>query len=58
MMTRIVHAGAVRSDPKQGDPARWPDGLGPQADEVRLDDLPADLRSRCSGFHDSMREGS
>jgi hypothetical protein len=29
-------AGAVRSDPKTGDPGRWPDGLGPQRDEVRI----------------------
>jgi ribonuclease BN (tRNA processing enzyme) len=29
-------AGAVRSDPKSGDPACWPDGLGPQADEIRI----------------------
>jgi ribonuclease BN (tRNA processing enzyme) len=29
-------AGAVRSDPKSGDPSRWPDGLGPQADEIRI----------------------
>jgi hypothetical protein len=30
-------AGAVRSDPKSGDPSRWPDGRGPQGDEVRID---------------------
>ncbi len=29
-------AGAVRSDPKQGDASNWPDGLGPQADEIRI----------------------
>ncbi len=29
-------AGAVRSDPKEGNPADWPDGLGPQADEIRI----------------------
>ena len=29
-------AGAVRSDPKEGDPSRWPDGLGPQSDEIRI----------------------
>ncbi len=29
-------AGAVRSDPKTGDPGRWPDGRGPQNDEVRI----------------------
>ena len=29
-------AGAVRSDPKEGDPGRWPNGLGPQADEIRI----------------------
>jgi ribonuclease BN (tRNA processing enzyme) len=29
-------AGAVRSDPKEGDPKKWPDGLGPQADEIRV----------------------
>jgi hypothetical protein len=29
-------AGAVRSDPKTGDPSRWADGLGPQKDEIRI----------------------
>jgi len=29
-------AGAVRSDPKTGDPAHWPQGLGPQGDEIRI----------------------
>ncbi len=29
-------AGAVRSDPKSGDPARWEKGLGPQNDEIRI----------------------
>jgi hypothetical protein len=29
-------AGAVRSDPKEGDPSRWPNGLGPQSDEIRI----------------------
>jgi len=29
-------AGAVRSDPKSGHPSRWPNGLGPQADEIRI----------------------
>jgi len=29
-------AGAVRSDPKSGDPSDWPDGLGPQSDEIRI----------------------
>jgi ribonuclease BN (tRNA processing enzyme) len=29
-------AGAVRSDPKEGDPRRWPNGLGPQSDEIRI----------------------
>jgi hypothetical protein len=29
-------AGAVRSDPKSGDPADWPDGLGPQSDQIRI----------------------
>ncbi len=29
-------AGAVRSDPKEGDPIRWPDGKGPQGDEIRI----------------------
>jgi len=32
-----VHgAGAQRSDPKQGDPASWPYGRGPQGDVVRI----------------------
>ncbi|MBZ0185405.1 MAG: DUF1566 domain-containing protein, partial [Candidatus Obscuribacterales bacterium] len=29
-------AGAVRSDPKAGNPADWPNGLGPQSDEIRI----------------------
>ena len=29
-------AGAVRSDPKSGDPSRWPDGRGPQGDQIRI----------------------
>ena len=29
-------AGAQRSDPKSGDPARYPNGLGPQGDEIRI----------------------
>jgi hypothetical protein len=29
-------AGAQRSDPKSGDPADYPRGLGPQADEIRI----------------------
>jgi hypothetical protein len=29
-------AGAQRSDPKRGDPARWSRGLGPQADQIRI----------------------
>jgi len=32
-----VHgAGAQRSDPKEGDPAEWPEGHGPQGDAVRI----------------------
>ena len=32
-----VHgAGAQRSDPKSGDPANWPAGLGPQGDAIRI----------------------
>ena len=30
-------AGAQRTDPKRGDPTRWPRGLGPQADQIRID---------------------
>jgi hypothetical protein len=29
-------AGAVRSDPKSGDPSNWRDGLGPQRDQIRI----------------------
>ncbi|MCP5106860.1 MAG: DUF1566 domain-containing protein [bacterium] len=29
-------AGAVRSDPKTGDPSSYADGLGPQGDEIRI----------------------
>ena len=32
-----VHgAGSQRADPKDGDPARYPQGFGPQGDEVRI----------------------
>ncbi len=32
-----VHgAGAQRSDPKEGDPADWPEGHGPQGDAIRI----------------------
>jgi hypothetical protein len=32
-----VHgAGAQRSDPKQGDPAEFPNGRGPQGDAIRI----------------------
>lgn len=32
-----VHgAGAQRSDPKSGDPGRWPSGRGPQGDDIRI----------------------
>ena len=32
-----VHgAGCQRSDPKQGDPAAWPTGHGPQGDAIRI----------------------
>ena len=32
-----VHgAGAQRSDPKSGDPAKWAGGFGPQGDEIRI----------------------
>ncbi len=29
-------AGCVRSDPKSGDPKQWPNGKGPQGDEIRI----------------------
>jgi hypothetical protein len=32
----IHGAGAQRSDPKQGDPADYPSGRGPQGDAVRI----------------------
>jgi hypothetical protein len=35
-----VHgAGAQRSDPKTGDPARFPHGHGPQGDAIRIYDF-------------------
>lgn len=35
-----VHgAGAQRSDPKSGDAADYPFGLGPQGDEIRIENL-------------------
>ncbi len=35
-----VHgAGCQRSDPKAGDPARWPTGRGPQGDVLRINNL-------------------
>ena len=35
--TNVHGAGTQRSDPKIGDPANWPHGLGPQGDEIRID---------------------
>ena len=34
--TDVHGAGALRSDPKAGDPADYPEGMGPQNDEVRI----------------------
>jgi hypothetical protein len=35
-----VHgAGAQRTDPKEGDPARFPQGFGPQGDDVRINNF-------------------
>ena len=35
-----VHgAGSQRSDPKTGDPARFPHGRGPQGDVIRIDNF-------------------
>ncbi len=47
-------AGAVRSDPKTGDPGRWPDGLGPQRDEVRIRNV---VRAVRGGAAVRVREG-
>lgn len=47
-----VHgAGAQRSDFKSGDPAQWPEGRGPQGDEVRILNY---VRCVCGG--DSVRK--
>lgn len=34
--TDVHGAGAQRSDPKEGDPAGWPTGNGPQGDAIRI----------------------
>ena len=34
--TNVHGAGAQRGDPKAGDPAQWPQGFGPQGDEIRI----------------------
>jgi hypothetical protein len=40
-----VHgAGAQRSDPKSGDPARYPRGRGPQGDDIRIDNFVRPVR--------------
>lgn len=40
-----VHgAGAQRSDPKAGDPAAYPQGRGPQGDEIRIDNYVRTVR--------------
>jgi hypothetical protein len=36
MLMDVHGAGAQRSDPKEGDPANWPNGHGPQGDVVRI----------------------
>lgn len=42
-----VHgAGAQRSDPKSGDPAAYPVGLGPQGDVIRIQNLVRCVRGR------------
>ena len=44
-----VHgAGAQRSDPKSGDPADYPTGMGPQGDARRIDDFVRCVRSGAS----------
>jgi uncharacterized protein DUF1566 len=35
-LTDVHGAGAQRSDPKSGDPARFPHGRGPQGDDIRI----------------------
>jgi hypothetical protein len=47
-------AGAVRSDPKTGNPSQWPNGLGPQGDEIRIYNYVrcvrgGDVKTRTSG---------
>ncbi len=36
LVLRAHGAGAQRSDPKDGDPARFPHGMGPQGDVIRI----------------------
>jgi hypothetical protein len=43
-----VHgAGVQRSDPKTGDPTRFPNGRGPQGDDIRIYNY---VRCVCSGL--------
>ena len=53
-----VHgAGAQRSDPKQGDPANWPNGNGPQGDVVRIDNFVRLVRDANVGAGESFLVG-
>jgi hypothetical protein len=45
-----VHgAGAQRSDPKEGDPAQWPTGNGPQGDAIRIYNFVRPVRDAAAG---------
>jgi len=45
-----VHgAGAQRSDPKDGDPANYPQGLGPQGDDIRIYNYARCVRNATAG---------
>jgi hypothetical protein len=56
-----VHgAGAQRSEPKSGDPAdpRWAESLGPQGDEIRIENYVRCVRAAGSRNHESSPRGS
>ncbi|MHC4597951.1 MAG: Lcl domain-containing protein [Planctomycetota bacterium] len=50
-------AGAVRSDPKSGDPSRWKEGHGPQGDEIRILNFVRCVRGGTATLRPSARAG-
>lgn len=54
MVLDVHGAGAQRSDPKAGDPARFPHGRGPQGDAIRIYNF---VRCVCGGQAEARTSG-